>query len=179
VRALLLLATLAGCAAADAAEPAGAVRPDEIASISIEGRGVPAPELRELLASKPGTLLDDSLLAKDRESLHTALVTRGYLAATVGAPHITYDQRGAAFVSFAITRGPLYHVRSVELTGASERDAGIVTIAPGEPADMDHITRAQQAIETRLTARGKHLEVATRLHTDDHTATVDVVLAAK
>ena len=179
MRALLLLATLAGCSAADAAEPAGAVRPDEIASISIEGRGVPANTLRESLASKPGTLLDDALLAQDRETLRSALVAQGYLAATVAAPHITYDRRGAAFVSFAVTRGPLYHVRSVELAGATAKDAGIVTIVPGDPVEADHIARARQAVAARLAARGKHLDLAVQLHPDDATATVDVVLDAK
>jgi outer membrane protein assembly factor BamA len=164
---------------ADADVVAHAVRPQQIESISIEGRGVPVAALRELLASKAGELLDDSLLARDRDALRDALVARGYLAAHVAAAHITYDTRGAAFVTFAITKGPLYRVRSVQLTGATEKDAGVVTIASGDPAESERISVARAAIAARLEARGKHLGVTADVRADDAAAVVDVVLAAK
>jgi outer membrane protein assembly factor BamA len=164
---------------ADAAEPLHAVRPQEIASISLEGRSVPGSALRDLLASRPGDLLDDTKLAQDRAALRDALIARGYRAASVGAAHITYDARGAAYVTFAIVPGPLYHVRAVELTGVSARDAGVVTIVKNDPVEPDRLARARQALTDRLHARGKPLAVTVEMHADDATAAVDVELVAR
>ena len=183
ITALLVAATGWGIAhlqsAADAAAPSFAVRPGEIASIAFDGRRLPANELRDLLASKPGTLLDDALLAQDRETLRAALVARGYLAAEVRAPQVTFDVRGAAFVTYAIIPGPLYRVRSVVLTGASVRDTGVITIGKEDPAEAERVARARQAIADRLKARGKHLTVTADVRRDDAAAAVDVVLAAR
>jgi outer membrane protein assembly factor BamA len=163
---------------ADAAEATSLAQPGEIASIAIDGRGVPVNELRERLASKPGAAVNDATLARDREAMRTLLVTRGYLSAQVAAPQISRDARGAAFVTFAVTMGPLYHVRSVELAGMSPRDTGVITIGKGDPAETDRIARACQAIADRLKARGKPASVTVQLHSDAAAAVVDVVLAA-
>jgi hypothetical protein len=164
---------------ADAAETLHAVRPQEIASISLEGRGVPSNALRELLASRPGDLLDDDKLAHDRQALRDGLVERGYRAASVGAAKITYDARGAAYVTFALVPGPLYRVRTVEVRGVSARDAGVVTIATNDAVETDRLSRAREAMGDRLVARGKHVAVTLELLTDDAAAAVDVRLAAR
>jgi hypothetical protein len=164
---------------AAAAEPTHEAQAGEIASISIGGHAVPVNELRQVLASKPGERLDDARLAADREAMQRTLVSHGYLAARVYAPDVTRGANGAAFVTFTVAMGPLYHVRTVSVTGATARDIGVVTIAKGDPAESERIAHARQVLADRLVARGKHVEVAAELRTDDAASAVDVVLAAK
>ena len=182
---VLVLTFIAGAAwgiselqpAADAA-PALAARPREIASISFEGRGLPATELRGVMQSKAGAELDDAALAHDRDALEAALVAQGYLAAKVDPAQITFDASGEAFVTLAITQGPLYRVRAVQLTGIPTREAGVVTIETGDIAIADRIEHARAALQARLAARGKKLAIAVELHRDDLAAKVDVELVA-
>ena len=164
---------------ADAA-PAVAPRPREIASISFEGRGLPATELRAVMQSKAGTELDDAALAHDRDAIQALLVAQGYLAANVAPAQITFGPTGEAFVTFAIAQGPLYRVRSIEVTGVPSRDAGVVTIETGDIAITDRIEHARAALADRLAARGKkHVDVRVELRRDDVAAKVDVELVAR
>ena len=182
---VLVLTLVAGAAwgiselqpAADAA-PALAARPREIASISFEGRGLPATELRGVMQSKAGADLDEAALAHDRDALEAALVAQGYLGAKVEPAQITFDASGAAFVTLAITQGALYRVRAVQLTGIPTREAGVVTIETGDIAIADRIEHARAALQARLAARGKKLAIAVELHRDDLAAKVDVELVA-
>jgi len=188
VRSLLLVAPLLAAAAwgivhlqsgeAAAAEPVHPSHRGEIESVALEGRGLDMPELRQVVASKAGAQLDDGTLARDREALRDALVRHGYLAATAGDT-ITYDGDGGAFVTFSIARGPLYHVRSISVTGATAEEAGVVTIASGDAVDADRLARARTALADRLASRGKRRDVTVEMRTDDHLATVDVILNAK
>jgi outer membrane protein assembly factor BamA len=157
-----------------------ASRPQEIQSVAIDGYGLPMADLRAALASHAGDQLDSSKLETDRTALETALVARGYLSAKVSAPHVMFDSNGGAFITFAITQGPLFHIRSIAVTGATARDAGIVTIAKGEVVRSDRLERARDAMSERLFARGKAASaVSVNLAPDEAAATVDVVLAAR
>ena len=161
------------------AEPAHATHPQEVQSVALDGRGLPVAELRATLATHAGDQLDMAKLGVDRAALETALVDRGYLSAKVQPAQVMFDAWGGAFVTFAITEGPLFHVRSVEVVGATERDAGIVTIARGEVVRTDRLARAADAMTERLVSRGKQAAVAVKLAPDEAAAAVDVVLTTR
>jgi outer membrane protein assembly factor BamA len=161
------------------AESSHTPRPQEIESIALDGRGLETPALRAALATKVGDQLDRARLERDRGALEDVLVSRGYLDAKVQSAQITFDADGGALVTFAIAQGRLFHVRSAQVTGASPRDAGVVTIAAGEPVDADRLSRARDALAERLVARGKRRTVSIQLATDESNAAVDVQLVAR
>lgn len=163
---------------ADAAEPVVHVHPNQIESVALEAPGLPAPELREVVASQPGKQLDDGTLARDREALRDALIDRGYLAARVG-DSISYGDAGGAYVTFTLSSGPRYRVRKVTLVGLTAQQAGVVTVGTGDPVEADRIARARVAIAERLAASGDHRDVTARVTRDDAAATVDLELAAQ
>src|SRR5688572_24215895 len=81
-----------------------AARTQEIQSVSIdtprarrEDRRLPLLELRSLLTTKPGELLDAQKLEADRRALEGALTSRGYLAARVSPASISFGANGGAY----------------------------------------------------------------------------------
>jgi outer membrane protein assembly factor BamA len=186
MRSLLVVTLLAGVAVIgvvhslperEAAADVGRVaRPQEVESVALEGRGLPLPALRAVLATRTGDIVDRAALDHDRAALAAVLVARGYLDAQVAPAHIDFDVNGGVFVTFAISQGPEFHVRSVELTGAGERDAGVVTLAAGQVAQADHLAQARDALADRLAARGKRRPVTIQVTPDHASATVDVQL---
>jgi hypothetical protein len=162
-------------AAADPAPPTG---PRLLRSVAIDGHGLPLVALREVIATRVGEPADPARLEHDRAALADALHARGYLAAKVAPARVSGDVTGA-YVTFAIAQGKLYRVRSVVVTGASAREAGVVTLAAGDTALPDRIERAREALADRLAARGKKLNVELELATDDAAAAVDVSLVAR
>lgn len=158
------------------AEPARTADRQEILSISLDGRGLPMASLRELLSTHAGETVDTVKLAHDRDALQASLEARGYLAAKVQPAKITYDD--GAFVTFAIDQGPLFRVRGVTVSGATEKDAGVVTIGVGEIATADRIRIARESLVERLGLRGKQATVTAKVHTDTSAAVVDIELAA-
>lgn len=159
-----------------------AARPQEIQSIAIDGRNVPAIQLRDALSSHAGELVDGAKLAADRDALQAELAARGYLAAQVDPANVTYDSDGGAFVTFAVRQGALFHLRTVTVTGPAARAAGVVTIAAGEVAEAERIARARQGVADTLASRGKPQAKSTvdaKLHIDDAAAMVDVELATR
>jgi outer membrane protein assembly factor BamA len=190
MRSLVILTVLAGAAGygvirqlpegqaeADTSAPAPAAR--TIESIALDGRALPTPALRAVMTTHTGDALDRARLDRDRGALEAELVARGYLAAQVGAPQIGFDSSDGAFVTFAITTGPVYKVHAVAVTGATPRDAGVVTITAGDPVEADRLAHARDALAARLAARGKRHAVEVKLAKNDRDATVDVELAAK
>jgi len=187
MRSLLLAAGLAAAAAwgtvrhlpeAEAQAEPTAVHPQQIASIALDARDLPVTSLREVLASHAGDMLDGATLDHDRAALEDALAQRGYLTAKVGAAQISFDERGSAYVTFAIDAGPEFHVRKVEVTGATAKDAGVVTLSTGEVASPTRFAQAREALSERLAARGKKASVTVQVTTDEAAAAVDVVLSA-
>ena len=150
----------------------------EVQSISIEGRHLPMLALRETLTTHVGDKLDGARLERDRAALESTLVASGYLAAHVDAPVVTFGDGGAAFVTFAVAQGEMFHLRSVTVTGATARDAGVLTIGRGDEAIADRIERARAGVAERLaTTRGAH-GVTARRQVDATAAAVDVELIA-
>jgi len=152
-------------------------RPQEVVSVALDGHDLPVASLRSLLQTRTGDLLEADKLAGDRANLEAALVARGYLDAKVTPAQVSFDAAGAAFVTFAIQPGAMFHVRDVQIVGAAERDTGVVTLSRGAVAAADRVEQARAALAARLVARGRSGTVAVKLAPDAVTSSVDVVLA--
>ena len=183
MRSLLVCLALAGASAVvgirhrpQPADAARASRPLEIQSISLDGRALPS--LRGVMSLEAGDRYDAAKAAQDRAALEAALVERGYLIAKVDFPQVTYDASGAVFLTYAITQGPLFHVRSVTVTGTTETMAGVVTLAAGEVVAADRIAQARLAMAERMAVRGKPASVVAKVVPDESAAVADVELAA-
>ncbi|HUS31676.1 MAG TPA: POTRA domain-containing protein [Kofleriaceae bacterium] len=160
------------------AELAHVSRAQEIRSIAIDGRGLPMASLRELLSTHAGEQVDTAKLTHDREALEQELVDRGYYAAHVTNAQVSYDANGGAFITFRVEQGPQFRVRSVIVTGATPKDAGVLAFEAGEIATADRIQLARATLADRLESRGKHLTVAANVRADDEAAVVDIELSA-
>jgi outer membrane protein assembly factor BamA len=186
MRSLLLVlagvAGLAGCEAQAAIASRGEVTADlgttkGIQSVAIDGDNLPLAVLRDVLVTKVGGELDPARLAADRVSLERALAARGYLAAHVDPAEVSYSA-GRAFVTFPVEQGAVFKVRSIRVTGATERDAGVVTLAVGDPAIESRIEHARQLLADHLARRGKRMDVTVHVTRDEAGAAVDVELIA-
>lgn len=155
-----------------------ASRPQEIESVSLDGERLPAAALRDVLTTHAGDVPDASKLEHDRMAMQVALAARGYRRATVSPAQVTFDADGGAFVTFTVAPGTEFHVRSVNIAGVPAKDAGVVTLAPGEVASPVHIEEARQALATRLAVRGTPATVTVHLAIDDAAGAVDVTLLA-
>ena len=188
MRSLILLTVLAVAAAAvvvhqlpegEAAAQVVATRAQEVQSIAFDGQHLPTALLRSQLATRAGALLDAATLDHDRTAMEHALTERGYLAAHVEPALVTFDAGGGAYITFAVVQGPLFHLRTVTVTGTRDaRDAGIVTLSSGDVAEADRLERARQMLADTLSRRGK-TAVTVELTRDVPAAAVDVVLAAR
>ncbi len=155
-----------------------ASRPDEVQSISLEGRDLPVAALRSVLVTHTGDQLAPAKLAADRAALQSALIASGHLGAKVQPAQVLHDAAGGAYITFALTPGPLFHVRDVQVTGAPASETGIMTINRGDVVRADRLEHARDALTTRLASRGKPHQLSVRLVPDALTSTADVVLAA-
>jgi len=140
-------------------------------------RRLPIAELRGLLATRPGDLLDADKLDGDRRALEAALRARGFLAATVAPASITFATRGGAYVVFDIERGPMFRIGKIRITGPGEADAGVVTLSSGDDAVASRIERARQTLADVLSRGAGGSRVELFVHEDRETATVDVELS--
>ena len=163
---------------AEAAVNRPVARLQEVRSVAFEGRRLMASQLREVLETRPGGQLDSARLERDRDAMERMLADLGYLAARVQPAVVTFDTAGAAYVTFAIDQGPLFHLRNIQVTGAA-RDATVVTLAAGDDAIRGRIERARQGLAEVLARRGKPAVVELSVHTDLAAAAVDVVFATR
>lgn len=156
------------------------VRTQQVQSISIDGgRGLPVTQLRQVLSTKLGDVVDTATLERDRAAMEHELATRGYLAAKVESPIVTYGPAGGVYVVFEVERGPLFHIRNVHLEGAGWTDAGVVPLAGGDVAHGGRIERVRQAAEQTLARHGKRMRVEVSVETDHGDAMVDVRLTTR
>jgi surface antigen-like variable number repeat protein len=163
---------------AEAAVDRPVARLQEVRSISLDGQRLPSARLRDVLETHPGQQLDTPRLARDRDAMERELAALGYLAARVEPAVITFDVAGAAYITFEIDQGKLFHLRNVEVTGPG-KDAAVVTIASGDDAIRTRIDQARQALASGLARRGKPATVELSVHTDLAAAAVDVRLATR
>jgi hypothetical protein len=196
--ALVIVAAWAGLrrlpnlsANAEAAVNRPIARLQEVRSVALDGKQLPEARLREVLATRPGEMLDATRLDHDREAMEQRLAELGYLAARVEPAAVTYDRAGAAYVTFEIAQGKRFHLRNVEVTGAG-RDAVVVTLTPGDLAVRGRIESARDALSDALERRVQRTEprgrnprgepappmsVELSVHTDVAAAAVDVTFA--
>jgi hypothetical protein len=178
---------------AEAAVNRPVARLQEVRSVALDGKQLPEARLREVLATRPGELLDATRLEHDREAMEQRLAELGYLAARVEPAAVTYDRAGAAYVTFEIAQGKRFHLRNVEVTGTG-RDAVVVTLTPGDLAVRDRIESARDALSDALERRVQHPEphgrsprggpapptsVELSVHTDLAAGAVDVTFATR
>jgi outer membrane protein assembly factor BamA len=159
---------------ANAAELALDAEPP-IAGIAIDGRRLPLHDLRAAMASHVGGRVDRARLAADREAMAQQLAGRGHLEVEVSAPEVTYAD-GRAFVTYEVVQGPVFKLRSVTVTGATDRDAGVVTIVAGDDAIAERIEHARRTLEDTLARRGKPSAVSAQVSVDRSQLAVDVEL---
>ena len=185
--ALLAVAALAGasaCRSATAADVATPAPPpatpvvEHVRSVTLDGHHLPLAALRQLLSSQPGSLLSADALARDRAAMERALIARGYLAAVVAPASVTHGPAGDAYVVFDLVPGPLFHLRSIAVTGPG-KDAGVQTLSPGDPAIGARLDDARTALAAALARRGRSGVVALSVRTDVAAAAVDVELATR
>lgn len=156
------------------------VKTKDVQSISIDGgRGLPVSTLREAMQTKIGEEVETATLERDRRALERALAERGYLAAKVASPIVTFGPQGGVYVVFDVDRGPLFHIRNVRLEGPSWSDAGVVPVASGDEARGDRLARVRQAAQATLARHGKTLTVELALETDTADAMVDVIFTTR
>jgi outer membrane protein assembly factor BamA len=153
-------------------------RIQEVRSISFDGNQLPLARLRELLETHPGAALDRDRLTRDRAAMARDLAATGYLAARVAPADVTFDASGAAYIMFEIDKGPLFHLRKVEVIGPG-KDAAVVTISPGDEAIQARIDQARKTFAEGLARRGKSAAVELSVQVDRPAAAVDVVLTTR
>jgi hypothetical protein len=142
------------------------------------GRTLPRAALRAAISTKVGDRLDERRLEHDRAALEAELEARGHLSAKVAPASVTHGPRGGAYIVFDVDPGPMYHLRSVTVTGPGRRDADVVRLAAGDEARPDRIARARAALADTLARRGgKRVELV--VTTDEAAAALDVELATR
>lgn len=161
-----------------AAQAQAQAQTQEVRSVAFDGRRLMLARLRGAIATRPGVPLDADRLRADREAMERMLADLGYLAARVEPAAVTFDAGGAAYVSFAVDQGPMFHLRNIEITGGG-RDATVVTLSPGDDAARGRIERARQELAEALGRRGRSTQVELSVKTDVAAAAVDVVLATR
>ena len=156
------------------------VRTQEVQSVSIDTpnsprdeRRLPIAELRSLLATKPGDMLDAQKLEADRKAIQDSLVARGFLAAQVAPASVVFADNGGAYVVFDVARGPMYRLRSITVTGLRAADANVVTLSTGDDAIQSRIERSRQTL-----AEAAKATIEVKLHEDPASASLDVELTA-
>jgi outer membrane protein assembly factor BamA len=147
----------------------------EVRSIAFDGNELPLARLRELLETHPGEPLDPDRLTRDRAAMARELAATGYLAAQVAPADVTFDASGAAYIMFEIDKGPLFHLRKVDVIGPG-KDAAVVTISPGDEAIHARIDQARKTLAEGLARRGRSGAVELSVQVDRAAAAVDVVL---
>ena len=179
VRALVLLALLAGCSTTSAEAEATIAVTQQVQSVALDGgRGLPLASLRAVLATHRGDQLEANRLVTDRSALEAALARLGYLEARVEPATVTFSSSGGAYITFSIIPGRVYRLGAVTVKGASPKDA-VVTLTTGDDALAERIERARQTLADNLERHGKPANVSVALRPDQTTATVDVELTSR
>jgi hypothetical protein len=149
-----------------------------VLAIAVEGRSLPRHALRAAVSTKVGDMLDSEQLERDRVAIEAELEGRGYLSARVAPATVTHGPNGGAYLVFDVEPGPMFHLRSVTVTGPGQRDASVVRLAAGDEAIGDRIARARQSLADTFARRGgKQVELL--VTTDEAAAALDVELATK
>jgi hypothetical protein len=120
-----------------------------VKGVAFDGKDLPVAELRRVVGTDVGVVVDDHQLELDREAIAATLVARGYLSATATAS-VTSDR---AYVVFDVETGPLYRVRQIAVSGPAKRYEASVMFLAGEDASEDRIARARRLLADSLARR--------------------------
>ncbi|MGN6109931.1 MAG: hypothetical protein ACTHU0_32790, partial [Kofleriaceae bacterium] len=91
----------------------------------------------------------------------------------------SFGQRGGAYIVFDVETGPMFHLRSVVVSGPGRRDAGVVTLAAGDAAIRERLERARQTLVDTLARRRPRPEVELVTRVDQRAAALDVELVTR
>jgi len=169
-----------GVAAASVTATPAQVHPQQIRSIRLDGDRLPLTILGATLSAKVGDTLDQATLDADRQTLRDTLIGRGFWAAEVGAPEITFGGDGGAYVAYRIDPGAVFHVRSVTVAPPSVRGAdgaldAAVTLSPGDDVSPQRLSRNAELITSYLARHGHPgAQVSIETTTDRDARAVDV-----
>lgn len=125
-------------------------------------------------------IYEPGILRTDRESIRKVLLDRGYLAAVVGEPELTYVGRRKIDITFEIDQGLLYtledwRIRGMEIFAPAEVERGVVAVS-GRAASMEAIHRSAQNIRDFYGSRGYiKTGVDPRISLDTNVASASVV----
>lgn len=125
-------------------------------------------------------IYEPGILRTDRESIRKVLLDRGYLAAVVGEPELTYVGRRKIDITFEIDQGLLYtledwRIRGMEIFAPAEVERGVVAVS-GRAASMEAIHRSAQNIRDFYGSRGYiKTGVDPRISLDTNAASASVV----
>lgn len=148
-----------------------------VATLRLEGAGVPRAVLETALATRVGLALREQDLAQDRRALAAQLIDRGYLAADVHTTPVSW-RRDGAHVTFAIEPGGLYRVGAVKVTGAVLRRLPqlreVPTLLAGQAWSADRAAANQTVLRDWLARRGVRADVSMTTTIDHARLAVDV-----
>ena len=155
--------------------------PQAVASIRIEGDGLPLAALERALSTRVGAPVRDTDLARDREALVATLQARGHLAATVTDVRVAWAE--GAHVVFTIAAGGVYQVANVAVEGRQTRRfaelASVPTLLAGQPWRPDRAAANVALLRDWLAQRDVRADVTARRTVDHVNHTVDVTFVVR
>ena len=155
--------------------------PHTVASVRIDGAGLPLATLERVLTTRVGAALRADDLAHDREALVAALVARGHLAAQVTGVRTQWRADGGHVV-FDVVAGGAYHVGTVTVDGPLARRyaalAEVPTLLGGQRWDAARAASNAALLREWLARRGARADVALTTRVDHARLSVDVTFTA-
>jgi outer membrane protein insertion porin family len=121
-----------------------------------EGDPIPADERDKLVPVKSEAAADEDLLEDSQSAIEAYFRSRGYRDAT--APYTRQERGGELVITFTVTRGPRYLVRSVAITGnfvlLTPQLTPLIRLKEDEPFVRSTLTMGVGAIENLYHASG-------------------------
>lgn len=133
-----------------------AVEPGPRVNLTITGDPLPADQIEDLIPIRAERSVDQDLLEDASIAIENALRATGYRNAR--APYSRDEQSGELTLTFAIARGPLHRIASVETQGASRITAldlaPLLQIKAGDPFVESRVGLVSAAIGELYRVRG-------------------------
>ena len=149
-----------------------------VQSVRFTGPGLRAAFLSDVVATREGETFRQSSLEDDRIRILDAMLARGYLDATVGAPVVEWSDEGTAWVDFPVDAGSLYVVRSVAVEGKQLARhpalAEVPTLETDNPAVGQRIEASAELIREWLAQRRVKGTVTVKVELEKLSKQIDV-----
>jgi outer membrane protein assembly complex protein YaeT len=121
-----------------------------------EGDPIPADERDRLVPVRTEASADEDLLEDSQSAIEAYFRSRGYRDAV--APYTRQEQAGELIITFTVTRGPRYLIRSIAISGNSalptSQLAPLLRVKEGEPFVRTTLNSGVVAIENAYHAAG-------------------------